>query len=165
MRGEVSSFLFRKEKDMGKKIMVQSVKLVKDSNRIYDIEKKKITGPEDAVRFAQIIFDIESRPNEIFGVFNLNTKNEIIGCSIVFEGTVDSSLVHPRETFRTAILNNASSIICFHNHPSGHSVESHEDVEVTKRLKECGNIIGIPLLDHVIIGDNSYVSLMKKGII
>ncbi|EJS68619.1 hypothetical protein ICY_04693 [Bacillus cereus BAG2X1-3] len=81
----------------------------------------------------------------------------------MFEGTVDSSLVHPRETFRTAILNNASSTICFHNHPSGHSVESHEDIEVTKRLKECGIIIVIPLLDHVIIGDNSYVSLMIKG--
>ncbi len=53
----------------------------------------------------------------------------------MFEGTVDSSLVHPRETFRTAILNNASSIVCFHNHPSGHSMESHEDVEVTKRIK------------------------------
>lgn len=150
---------------MGKKIMVQSVKLVKESNRIYDIEKKKITSAVDAARFAKIIFDIESKPQEIFGVFNLNTKNEIIGCSIVFQGTVDASLVHLRETYRMAILNNATSILCFHNHPSGHSVESHEDIEVTKRLKECGDIIGIPLLDHVIIGDNSFVSLKSKGII
>ncbi|PEL52082.1 JAB domain-containing protein [Bacillus toyonensis] len=82
---------------MGKKIMVQSVKLVKDSNRIYDIDKKKITCSADAVRFAQITFDIESRPNEILGIFNLNTKNEIIGYSVEFVGTVDSSLVHPRD--------------------------------------------------------------------
>ncbi|PGY12030.1 DNA repair protein [Bacillus cereus] len=101
---------------MGKKIMVQSVKLVKESNRIYDLETKRINSPEDAAHFAKIIFDIESIPHEVFGVFNLNTKKDIIGCSIVFQGTVDASLVHLRETFRTVILNNASSIICFHNH-------------------------------------------------
>ncbi|PFJ24578.1 DNA repair protein [Bacillus anthracis] len=150
---------------MGKKIMVQSVKLVKESNRIYDVETKKINSPEDAVHFAKVIFDIESIPHEVFGVFNLNTKNEIIGCSIVFQGTVDASLVHPRETFRLAILNNASSIVCFHNHPSGNSIESREDIEATRRLKECGDIIGIRLLDHVIIGDNNFVSLGRKGII
>lgn len=90
---------------MGKKIMVQSVKLVKESNRIYDVETKKINSPEDAVHFAKVIFDIESIPHEVFGVFNLNTKNEIIGCSIVFQGTVDASLVHPRD-IKTFILKN-----------------------------------------------------------
>ena len=87
---------------MGKKIMVQSVKLVRESNRIYDVETKKINSTEDAANFAKVIFDIESITYEVFGVFNLNTKNEIIGCSIVFQGTVDASLVHPRETFRSA---------------------------------------------------------------
>ncbi|MGX5573060.1 JAB domain-containing protein [Bacillus toyonensis] len=150
---------------MGKKIMVQSVKLGKESNRIYDLETKRINSPEDAAHFKKIIFDIESIPHEVFGVFNLNTKNDIIGCSIVFQGTVDASLVNPRETFQTAILNNASSIICFHNHLSGHSIESREDIEATRRLKECGDIIGIRLLDHIIIGDSNFASLRRKGII
>lgn len=73
------------------------MKLVENSNRIYDIEKEKITYAADVVCFAQNISDIEWRSNEVFGVFSLNTKNEIIGSSVVFEGTVDSSLVHPRD--------------------------------------------------------------------
>ncbi|AJI26083.1 radC-like JAB domain protein (plasmid) [Bacillus cereus E33L] len=104
-------------------------------------------------------------PHEVFGVFNLNTKNEIIGCSIVSQGSINSSVVHPRETFRTAILNNAASIVCFHNHPSGNPDASPEDREVTKRLAECGKILGIELLDHVIIGEHRFVSLREKGCI
>lgn len=104
---------------MGKRIMIQSVKLVKESNKIYDVERKRITCPDDINILARAVLCVDEMPHEIFGVFNLNTKNEIIGCNIVSQGSINCAIIHPRETFRTAILNNASSIVCFHNHPSG----------------------------------------------
>ena len=80
-------------------------------------------------------------------------------------GTVNKSLVHPREVFKNAYLCSASGIICIHNHPSGDINPSKEDINITLRLKECGKIMGIELLDHIIIGNNKYVSLKEKGII
>ncbi|MBK5491917.1 MULTISPECIES: JAB domain-containing protein [Bacillus] len=150
---------------MGKRIMIQSVKLVKESNKIYDVERKRITCPDDINILARAVLCVDEMPHEIFGVFNLNTKNEIIGCNIVSQGSINCAIIHPRETFRTAILNNASSIVCFHNHPSGDPSPSHEDREVTKRLAECGKILGIELIDHVIIGEHRFVSLREKGCI
>ncbi|MED2688627.1 JAB domain-containing protein [Bacillus toyonensis] len=97
---------------MGKRILVQSVKLVKESNKIYDIERKGITSPDDINILARAVLCIDEMLHEVFGVFNLNTKNEIIGCNIVSQGSINYAIIHPRETFRTAILNNASSIVC-----------------------------------------------------
>ncbi|HEF1903614.1 MULTISPECIES: JAB domain-containing protein [Bacillus] len=150
---------------MGKRIMIQSVKLVKESNKIYDIERKRITSPDDLNILARVVLCADEIPHEVFGVFNLNTKNEVIGCSIVSQGALNCAIIHPRETFRTAILNNAASIACFHNHVSGDPYPSPEDREVTKRLAECGKILGIELLDHVIIGEHRFVSLREKGCI
>ncbi|EJR42866.1 JAB domain-containing protein [Bacillus cereus group sp. MYBK12-2] len=97
---------------MGKRIMIQSVKLVKESNKIYDIERKRITSPDDLNILARVVLCADEIPLKVFGLFNLNTKNEVIGCSIVSQGSINSSIVSPRATFRTAILNN---IVCFHN--------------------------------------------------
>jgi DNA repair protein RadC len=96
---------------IGKPIMIQSVKLVRESNKIYNIERKRITSPDDLNILARAVLCIDEMPHEIFGVFNLNTKNEIIGCSIVSQGSINCAIIHPCETFRTAILNNASSIV------------------------------------------------------
>ncbi len=76
---------------------------------------------------------------------------------------MNASIVHPREVFREAFRRSAASIICLHNHPSGDPTPSREDIEVTRRLKECGRMIGIEILDHIIIGDKKYVSLKEKG--
>ena len=81
----------------------------------------------------------------------------------VFIGSLNASIVHPREVFKEALRRSAASIICIHNHPSGDPSPSREDIEVTKRLNECGKILGIELLDHLIIGENKFVSLKEKG--
>ena len=81
----------------------------------------------------------------------------------VFIGSLNASIVHPREVFKEAFRRSAASIICLHNHPSGDPSPSREDIEVTKRLVECGKIIGIEILDHLIIGEHKYVSLKEKG--
>lgn len=93
----------------------------------------------------------------------LNTKNQVIHRQTIFIGSLNSSIVHPREVFKEAFRRAAASIICLHNHPSGDPAPSREDIEVTKRLVECGRIIGIEVLDHIIIGDHKFVSLKEKG--
>jgi DNA repair protein RadC len=93
----------------------------------------------------------------------LNTKNQVLHKQTIFIGSLNASIVHPREVFREALKRSAASIICLHNHPSGDPAPSREDIEVTKRLVECGKMIGIDVLDHVIIGENKFVSLKEKG--
>jgi DNA repair protein RadC len=95
----------------------------------------------------------------------LDTKNQPTAINICHIGSLNASIVHPRECFKPAILSNAASILGGHNHPSGKSAESREDVEVTKRLVEVGKIIGIDVLDHIVLGDGEYVSLKEKGFI
>lgn len=94
----------------------------------------------------------------------LNTKNKVIYSKLVSKGTINSSLVHPREVFTSAIKIQAASIVIVHNHPSGDPSPSSEDISITTRLRECSKIIGIDLLDHVIIGAGKYVSLKERGI-
>ena len=93
----------------------------------------------------------------------LNTKNQVLHKKTVFIGSLNASIVHPREVYKEALRRSAASIICIHNHPRGDPSPSREDIEVTKRLNECGKIIGIDLLDHLIIGENKFVSLKEKG--
>mgnify|MGYP001946399917 FL=1 len=100
---------------------------------------------------------------EHFVCLYLNTKNQVIHKQTVFIGSLNASIVHQREVFREAFRRSAASIICIHNHPSGDPTPSREDIEVTRRLKECGRMIGIEILDHIIIGDKRFVSLKEKG--
>jgi len=95
----------------------------------------------------------------------LDAKNQPTLINIASIGTLNSSLVHPREVFKAAILGNAASIIVAHNHPSGDPSPSPEDISITTRLREVGKIIGIDVIDHIVIGFNNYVSLKEKGII
>lgn len=104
---------------------------------------------------------LKNQPKEQFWIFLLDTKNRIIGMTMISQGILNSSLVHPREVYQPAILANASTIIAVHNHPSGDTTPSREDLGVTSRLIKAGEIIGIRLLDHVIIGDG-YVSLRER---
>lgn len=141
------------------------MKLVKEKSPLYDLQTKKIGSPEEVHRAINEIVHLEEYPKEIFGILSLSTKNEIIGVHIIHMGSLNASVVHPREVFQHAILNNAASIIAFHNHPSGDPTPSREDIEVTKRLDEGGKILGIQVLDHIISGGYSgrFVSLKEKG--
>ncbi|GGA49244.1 RadC family protein [Paenibacillus physcomitrellae] len=93
----------------------------------------------------------------------LNTKNRLIFKETISVGSLNAAIVHPREVFRAAIKHCSASFICIHNHPSGDPTPSQEDIQITKRLYEVGEIVGIDLLDHIIIGDNSYYSLKEHG--
>nr|WP_269746080.1 DNA repair protein RadC [Jeotgalibacillus campisalis] len=93
----------------------------------------------------------------------LNTKNQVMHQQTIFIGSLNASIVHPREVFKEAFRRSAASIVCAHNHPSGDPAPSKEDIDVTRRLVECGKMIGIEVLDHLIIGDKKYVSLKEKG--
>ena len=102
---------------------------------------------------------------KIKGIKNVKAKNNIIRTRDVFTGTLNSSLIHPREIFREAVKFGSANIIISHNHPSGNPEPSKEDINISIRIKECGEIMGINLLDHIIIGRNNYTSLKEKGII
>jgi len=102
---------------------------------------------------------------EHFVCLFLNTKNHVIGRETLSIGSLNASIVHPREVFLAAIKRSSASLICVHNHPSGDPSPSPEDIEITRRLSEAGAIIGIEVLDHVIIGDRDYVSLKEKGLL
>jgi DNA repair protein RadC len=106
--------------------------------------------------------DFKDLAQETYHVLTINNKNKIINRHMVSLGTVDQCIVHPRETYRSAILDSASRIIVVHNHPSGDVKPSTEDIQITKRLADTGKIIGIELLDHVIIGSGFY-SLKEHG--
>ena len=112
-----------------------------------------------------LINEIANLNQEVFKLILLNTKNIVISTKDIFKGTLNSSVVHPREVFKEAVQRGSANIIVCHNHPSGDPNPSKEDINITIRLKECGRIMGIELLDHIIIGNNKYVSLKEKGII
>lgn len=120
-----------------------------------------IRSPHDAAAF--LMPDMTSLTQEHFVTVFLNTKNQVIHRQTIFIGSLNASIVHPREVFREAVKRSAASIICAHNHPSGVPTPSPEDIEVTKRLQEAGYIIGIDLVDHIIIGDHQFVSMKEKG--
>nr|WP_279382346.1 DNA repair protein RadC [Lysinibacillus sphaericus] len=124
-------------------------------------EKFTIRSPQDAA--AYLMPDMTSLNQEHFVVLFLNIKNQIIHRQTIFIGSLNASIVHPREIFREAVKRSAASIICAHNHPSGVPTPSEEDIEVTKRIEEAGYIMGIELIDHVIIGDHQFISLKEKG--
>ncbi|MFW2489970.1 RadC family protein [Clostridium chromiireducens] len=123
----------------------------------------KITSPKELADL--LMGEMNYLTQEVLKVVLLNTKNVIIGTKDVFKGSLNTSVVHPREIFKQAINKNSASIIICHNHPSGDPTPSKEDINITLRIKECGNIIGIQLIDHIIIGNNKFVSLKERGLI
>lgn len=123
----------------------------------------KIIQPKDI--FNYLVEDLRYLEKEVLVVLHLDTKNVIKHKEIISMGTLNSSIVHPREVFSNAIKYCSASIIVVHNHPSGDPSPSKEDINVTKRLKESGKIIGIELLDHVIIGDGNFISLKEEGLL
>jgi DNA repair protein RadC len=127
-------------------------------------------GERDRIRCAADVYALmriamRDLPHEEFHVLLLSTQNEVLRTMQVTRGTLDASLVHPREVFRGAISEAAASIILVHNHPSGDPTPSAEDRTVTRQLRSAGAIIGIDVLDHVIIGERRYVSFAESGLL
>jgi DNA repair protein RadC len=124
----------------------------------------KLTSSTKAIQFCldQLSDYFSDRCNrEEVGVVTLDTKKKVTGYFLVSSGTLDASLVHPREVFRPAIQNCAASILLVHNHPTGDPTPSPEDLEVTRRLEEAGEIIGIDVIDHIIVGEDNAVSIRE----
>lgn len=142
-----------------------SLRLVKEKGGRYDFDHKKITNPETASRIIREVFEIEERAEEIFIMITLDIKNKVTGLFLVSQGTLNESSVHPREVFKRAILNNAASILIAHNHPSGDLTPSKPDIAITERLKEAGDILGIKLIDHLILGHSSHISFKEKELV
>lgn len=136
---------------------------VKEASFNYPTLDKRIRTPQDVYRILRDVLKLHEEASEKFGIVNLNTKNAVTGIHIISQGTLDATLVHPREVYKAAMLNNASSIILFHNHPSQEVVASNEDIMMTKRLKEAGDLLGISVLDHIIVGDERFCSLKELG--
>ena len=142
-----------------KRINIVSIKMVKESSFLY--QTRQILSPKDA--YEMIKEQLEGLDREQFIIACLNTKNEPTNITVVSVGSLNKAIVHPREVFKTAILSNAASIMAFHNHPSGETTPSQQDIQLTKRLYEAGELLGIKLLDHLIIGDGTFTSLKEKG--
>jgi DNA repair protein RadC len=126
-------------------------------------QRSRMNGPAEVAALLWRYFRDTDR--EHFAALLLDTKNRLIGVTTVSVGDLSSVLVHPREVFKPAILANAASVILAHNHPSGDPQPSPEDVAITRRLQEAGQILGIEVLDHVVVGEaNHWVSLREKGL-
>ena len=140
-------------------INIYKLKMIKEDTVEYST---KIKSPADIAALAREVLEMHEMAEENFVIVCLNTKNKIAGVHTVSIGSLNASIVHPREVFKAALLNNANGIICLHNHPSGDPEPSREDIEITRRLVEAGEIMGIKVLDHVIIGGQRYLSMKEK---
>jgi DNA repair protein RadC len=122
-------------------------------------ERPQIITPRDAA--ALLLPQFGNRPVEHFGVVLLDTKHRVLRSTLLSIGTLDASIVHPREVFREATRGGAAAIVLFHNHPSGDPMPSEDDIELTLRLVRAGQLMGIDVLDHVILAETKYYSLKE----
>ena len=150
--GEVKAIQIAAAIEMGKRNAVLS-----------EDEKPVIRSPQDVANL--LMPELRDAKKEHLKSLLLDTKNRVLKILTVSVGILDSSLVHPREVFKDAIIASAAAIIVAHNHPSGDPTPSAEDRRITQRLAEAGQILGIELLDHVILGDNRFVSLKERGVL
>ena len=138
--------------------------------KICMVKENDIEYPDVNISVPQTVADLVTKyvglpDREMFIVLAVNVRNKITGIHTVSVGSLDTSIVHPREVFKFAILANASSIIVAHNHPSGDTTPSSDDIELTKRLKQASEILAIDLLDHIVLGhDGQYLSFRDKGL-
>ena len=131
------------------------------NNKVRDLNGIKLTNVELVFNYYKDMLKDETQ--ECFYCVYLDVTKKVIKDKLLFKGTLNYSLVHPREVFKEAFLLNATAIICVHNHPSGNIKPSRQDIEITNNLVELGLIHGIKVLDHVIISDNSYYSFLENN--
>lgn len=135
---------------------------VKDSITNYLKTGTRFTAPRQVYETFSFLM---RETKEMFLTLHLDGKNRIICMDLVSIGSLNQSIVHPREIFKTACLSNAAAILCVHQHPSGDPSPSSEDISITRRIKEAGDIMGIKVLDHIIVGDGDYLSFVEKGLL
>lgn len=153
-------------KGIGQVKAIELLSVIEFSKRIYldkESKKIKISSSRDVfLNYKSLFLDVKQ---ELFYCLYLNNKNYVIERKLLFMGTINRSVVHPREIFKNAYLTSASGIICIHNHPSGDVGPSLEDKRLTKALVDIGKIQNIPVLDHVIIGEDNYFSFMENDLL
>lgn len=150
---------------IGKVKAIELLSAIELGRRVYESndynEMISLVEPEYIVNYFNYLFKDEKQ--ECFYVIYLDSKNKYIDKKMICKGILNKSLVHPRDIFKEAYLLSACSFICIHNHPSGDATPSKEDMEITRHLKEIGNLHGINLIDHIIIGNNNYYSFYEDN--
>lgn len=126
---------------------------------------RKMNGPDKVLRFGRDFLHLHEQAEEYLYMLCMNTKLELTSIFELSHGNVNSSVVGIREMFQKALLANAVNVIVMHNHPSGDPTPSRQDIDITKRMKEAGTIIGVDVLDHIVVGRPGYTSLKEKGYI
>ena len=134
--------------------------LVKESSRIYK-QHENMNSPQKIVDLMKDMYELDKQAVEYVYMIAMNSKNKVLGVYMVSKGTVNASLLSPREIYMVALMIGAVNLIIVHNHPSGDTTPSKEDMNSTKRIKDAGELIGIKLQDHIIIG-NDYYSMKEK---
>ncbi len=147
------------ESIVNKPVGIIQLKMVRESRSLYGTDP--FTSPAKAVELVKPLFITADR--EMVVVMSLTAKLEALAVEIVAVGGLDTCYMDTRNIFKHSLLNNAACILCFHNHPSGDPVPSKEDVQITQRIKEAGEILGIKLVDHIIIGGERYFSFKEHG--
>lgn len=149
---------------IGKTKAVRVLAGIEFGRRILEAKRDKpqyLMEPEDGYYLLRT--QMQHLTQEHFVVIFLDTKNQVIGKKTIFIGSLNKAIVHPREVFKEAIKRSSASIVCAHNHPSGDPTPSAQDIQLTHRLEEVGELVGIQLMDHLIIGDDQFVSLRERG--
>jgi DNA repair protein RadC len=127
------------------------------------VEARLVQSPADAA--ALLRAHISDSDREVFAALLLDTRNRAVGVHTVSVGSLSASVVHPREVFKAALLANAAAVLVGHNHPSGDETPSQEDIAVTHRLKQAGELLGVPVLDHLVLGAATFHSMKERGLL
>lgn len=138
------------------------IELVKESAVNYGGQDFSISSPFNLFQAMCDIYHLDRQPEEVVYLICVNTKNKIIGVHEVSRGSISASILNIRELFKRAVVNNAAKIFIVHNHPSGSTKPSEADMQVTKKAQKAGELLDIPLLDHIIIGDDEYYSFKEN---
>lgn len=157
----------KKINGIGDSNAVEILAAIELGKRIYRYNKimniAKVDCPDDAYEYAYAVLGRKSKEN--FAVILMDTKNHVLSMPIISVGSINASIVRPAEIIREAIIKNAASMILVHNHPSGDPTPSREDIATTRRLVEAGELMDIPVVDHIILGEKSFRSLKQDGVI
>lgn len=147
---------------MAVRLSVLGLRVVKERSGRYEFENKIASSPSKARDILEEVFELSNLAEEVFVIMCLDTKNRVTGLFKVSQGSLNASIVHPREVFKRALMQNANSIILAHNHPSGDTTPSSNDMLITKRLNEAGILLGVTVLDHIIVGANGKYKSFKE---
>lgn len=148
---------------MKKTFEIQKLVVVKEKTVEYESFKEPLKSSANVVDISRDL-GIHENAEEVFCIYSINAKGQIIAFHEVAHGDLCSATTHPREIFKRALLNNAGSVILVHNHPSGDPIPSEIDITTTERLINAGDILGVPVIDHIILGDDNYISMRAAGL-